>query len=686
MMTTSKSRALIAIEPIPAVCYSADSPQNNPVDDDNSLQWTALDMAAHNERLTENIVRDELQQLGYKKKASKIIVEEQRSQIEAVKRLMKSASKSGGGGGGSPEFIISCASNPDFLVIIECKADTKDHISPACKKLLIGSDIDEDDVQYSARVQKFAVDGAIHYAKSLSKEFNVVAVAVSGQTKGGSSVSSYLYPKGASNPKLLQTKDGSKVDGIVPWSDYVEHGTFDPTVQRVRSDELMSFSRDLHEFMRDHAKLTESEKPLLVSGTLIALCNKAFAKSFDEHTPEELQNEWLEVIVKEVHKANIPKAKKDKMAQPYSTIAAHPVLGKSTKDYPKGVLHELIKRLNDKVWPFISIYHDFDVVGQFYGEFLKYTGGDKKALGIVLTPRHITELFSLLANVDKSSRVLDICAGTGGFLISAMHQMMKTAVTDRERERIKSNGLVGVEEQPNMFALAASNMILRGDGKANLYQGSCFDDEIITEIKQHKCTVGLLNPPFSQTAEDQQELHFIKQMLDCLKKGGVGIGLAPVSCANVPNPMRDELLKNHTLDAVMSLPVEMFYPVGTVACAMVFTAHVPHATSGKKTWFGYWRDDGFVKTKHRGRVDQNHKWPEIRDRWVSQFRNREVHPGESVLQSVTADDEWCAEAYMETDYSMLSQSKFEATVKDYAMFKLFANSGATMEDVTSGNS
>ena len=57
--------------------------------------------------------------------------------------------------------------------------------------------------------------------------------------------------------------------------------------------------------------------------------------------------------------------------------------------------------LNQKVWPFISVYHDFDVVGQFYGEFLKYTGGDKKALGIVLTPKHITELFSLLANVQK---------------------------------------------------------------------------------------------------------------------------------------------------------------------------------------------------------------------------------------------------------------------------------------------
>ena len=204
--------------------------------------------------------------------------------------------------------------------------------------------------------------------------------------------------------------------------------------------------------MRDHAKLTESEKPLLVSGTLIALRNDAFSMSYGAHPPEELQKEWLRVIQKEIFKARLPRAKKSNMTQPYSSIAVHPELGKPTKAYPRGILHELIKRLNEKVWPFISVYHDFDVVGRFYGEFLKYTGGDKKSLGIVLTPRHVTELFALLANVNKDSKVLDICAGTGGFLVSAMHQMMKTATTEAQKRKIKQKGLIGIEQQPNMFA------------------------------------------------------------------------------------------------------------------------------------------------------------------------------------------------------------------------------------------
>ncbi|HET6554176.1 MAG TPA: hypothetical protein VFG49_11620, partial [Dyella sp.] len=58
--------------------------------------------------------------------------------------------------------------------------------------------------------------------------------------------------------------------GLIPWTDFLEHATFDPSVQAVRLNDLMAFSRELHDFMRDDVKASESEKPLFVSGTLIA--------------------------------------------------------------------------------------------------------------------------------------------------------------------------------------------------------------------------------------------------------------------------------------------------------------------------------------------------------------------------------------------------------------------------------
>lgn len=635
---------------------------------------------AKNERKTENIVRDELKKHGFDPTYN-IKVEEQKSDIEDVKALMKSASKSGGTGGGSPEFIISSPSSPDFLLIIECKADVKDHISPVVTDIINGTAFIETDDAKAKRTKRFAVDGILHYAKSLSKKFNVISIAISGETKKSASIDTYLWPKGGIKPKELRTKAKAALNDFIPWLDYIEHATFDPAVEKLRLDELMAFAAELHEFMRDHAKLTESEKPLLVSGTLIALKNKAFVASYGVQTPAQLQKAWMRVIKEEIDAASIPQAKKDNMTQPYSSIGIHPELGKASKAYPKGPLHELIERLNNKVWPFISVYHNFDVVGQFYGEFLKYTGGDKKALGIVLTPRHVTELFALLANVNKTSKVLDICAGTGGFLISAMHHMFKSATTEAEKDVIKAHGLVGVEQQPNMFALAASNMILRGDGKANLYQGSCFDTGITNDIKaKHPCDVGMINPPYSQSDTDLHELKFIKHMLDCLQSGGTGIAIVPMGCAISANALRTEILKEHTLEAVMSMSDQLFYPVGTVTCIMVFTAHKPHATSNRKTWFGYWKEDGFVKTKHKGRIDLNETWPAIRDRWVSAFRNKEVHAGESIMHKVTGADEWCAEAYMETDYSKITQESFERTVRDYAIFRVIGAQQGTVED------
>ena len=80
-----------------------------------------------------------------------------------------------------------------------------------------------------------------------------------------------------------------------------------------------------------------------------------------------------------------------------------------------------------------------------------------------------------------------------------MQHMLAAAVTERERTDIKKNRLIGIENSPKMFALAASNMILRGDGKANLHQGSCFDDAIIKSVKAMKPNIGMLNPPYAQS-------------------------------------------------------------------------------------------------------------------------------------------------------------------------------------------
>lgn len=647
-----------------------------------------------NERITENIVRDILREKSYFDDENDIIIEEQKSQIKKVQSLLKTASKSSTGKAGYPEFIINWQIDTNFLIVIECKASVKYHVSSSLDK-----------------PRDYAVDGVLHYAKFLSKSFTVIAIAVSGMSESELKVSNYLYPCGADTYKTLTNEKGMVVDTILSFNDYYRLSSYDPTVEKKRHQDLIAFSKKLHELIWTAAKVSEEDKPLLVSGTLIALMYKPFLQTYQVYDAEVMPRKWLEAIKEVLEKAQIPRAKKDTMLQPYANVASQPNLGKpdskAKKKYPQGVLAEIINEINDNVWPFINVYHNFDVVGHFYGEFLKYTGGDKKALGIVLTPRHITELFCDIANVTKQDTVLDICAGTGGFLISAMQAMLKQTVSDAERNNIKKNQLIGIENNPKMFALAASNMILRGDGKANLYQSSCFEPSLQDSIRLPKKdsgmrvpNIGFLNPPYAQSKSDAElhELYFVKEMLDILDQGGTGVAIIPVSCVISPSAAKSEILKHHTLKAVMSMPSELFYPVATVTCIIVFEAHKPHMNAEvinpdtneiispkkafKKTWFGYWRDDGFEKTKHLGRIDLNDQWLNIKENWLEQYHNNEVHAGESITAYVTDEDEWIAEAYLETDYSQLTQDDFEQVVRDYALFNLLNSIKSTPKEVS----
>jgi type I restriction enzyme M protein len=603
-----------------------------------------------NERNTENVVRDLFQQLGYKDNPN-IVVEEQKSENPAIQKLLQNASKSGKGIG-KPEFIVRHTDYPDFIIVVECKADIKFHQSKTLDKY-----------------KDYSVDGVLNYASYLSKSFNVIALAISGQEEKNILISSFLWVRSAPNFDEFVSPDQTAITEILPFEKYVNFANYDHKIEKSRFEDLISFSKDLHNYMRDYAKLSETEKPLLVSGILIALRNRAFSISFRDYKQKtELAKRLLDAIEDVIEEADIPKAKKQNMRQPYSFIMVHPELSKvgSTGETP---LYRLLNDIDEHVKPFISVYHNFDVIGQFYGEFLRYTGGDKKGLGIVLTPKHITELFSKIANLTPKTAVLDTCAGTSGFLIASMFEMIKKAKTDDEKLHIKKHCLIGVEQQPNMYALASSNMILRGDGKANLYQGSCFDEAITKEIS-NRAEVGMINPPYSQKGEGLHELDFVNHLLNCLKPNGITIAVVPMSCAISPHPMRDKILQNHRLDAVMSLPDDVFYPIGVVTCIMVFTAHVPHEQNPLyKSWFGYWKNDGYIKTKTKGRIDAGN-WKSIEQTWLDGFFNRSEVAGLSVLKKVTSNDEWCGEAYMETDYSELSEIDFVEAIKKYALFKI----------------
>ena len=118
-----------------------------------------------------------------------------------------------------------------------------------------------------------------------------------------------------------------------------------------------------------------------------------------------------------------------------------------------------------------------------------------------------------------------------------MNFQLKRAKSEQEREEIKTNNIVGAEDMPEMFTLAAGNMILRGDGKSNIYSGDCFSKQIKSKLQDHKPSVGLINPPFSQDDEDKSlsELSYVINMLEILSKNGRGLAIVPMSCSIMPS-------------------------------------------------------------------------------------------------------------------------------------------------------
>jgi len=442
----------------------------------------------------------------------------------------------------------------------------------------------------------------------------------------------------------------------------------DEVVQKKSSVvEIRELALEMHNKLRELA-VTEKAKPIFVAGLLLALNDKDFVRNYTGfHSFNSLLTHLLSAIDHVLDHSDL-KRKKDDIKNHLKMIGRH----NKIREIPLGHDHSLlwyISELDKKIKPMMD-YADSttDAPGVFYHEFVKYSGGDGSGLGIVLTPQHLTEFMCELSGLDKNSTVVDICCGSGAFLVTAMSLMFRGA-NAKERKRIRERSLYGVELNDDIFTLAVANRIVRGDGQSNIYFGDCFKPDIVKELKEKNINIGLINPPYSQ--QDHCELEFVEHLLNILTVGGTGVVVVPTSCAvgTKFKEIRQRLFKHHTLKAVFSMPDDIFYSnnAGVNVCVMVWEAHKTHDPK-KNTFFGYYKDDGFVKAKKLGRIDKFNRWETIKNKWLELYRELDVKEGLTSKKAVDWNDEWLCEAYMETDYSTLSQVDFKITVRKYLSY------------------
>jgi 16S rRNA G966 N2-methylase RsmD len=580
--------------------------------------------------------------------------------VEQVDKLEKALRKAGGkpavcalddysqGGNGKakPEYIITFNKQPKTIIAIECKKSMSKHISEKVD-----------------RPKDYAVDGALYYAKFLKDDYHVIALGVSGTKKDNIKANAYYWQKGHDDYTELKKAR----DIIYEPENYLRLVSGEAVKKAVSIEEIQELALEMHDALRELA-VTEREKPVFVAGILIALNDKDFIAEYPNLVSfNSLLNRLQDAINNVLKESDIRKEKIEDIKNRFKIIGRNTGI-KNIKLGHYNSLSWYIEELEKKIKPMMDFADNtIDALGIFYHEFVKYSGGDGSGLGIVLTPQHLTEFMCGLAEVNKNSTVVDICCGSGTFLVTAMSKMFKDA-SDKDIERIRKYSLFGIESQDEIYTLAIANMIIRGDGKSNIIFGDCFNKALTDEIKSKNVNVGLINPPYAQT---KSELEFVEHMLDILTTGGTGVVVVPLVCAigTKFREVRERLFKKHTLKAVFSMPDDIFYSnnASVNVCVMVWEAHKRH-DAANTTFFGYYKDDGFVKAKKLGRIDKFNKWRNIEDEWLRLYRERETKEGVSVKKAVKWDDEWLCEAYMETDYSVLTQDDFQETVNNYLAY------------------
>ena len=446
--------------------------------------------------------------------------------------------------------------------------------------------------------------------------------------------------------------------------------------------------------------INEKLRSQFVGTCLLALKNglvyKDVKATLDSKTGKELSPEKvvlrnikdiLEGLLTKSGTVNINKASK-------LTILNNKVLGdQDVESLTYEELKEILEYIDTNVVPYIN---DKSTAGQdllnlFFTTFNKYVGKSDK--NQAFTPDHICDFMSKAVGVNKNSRVLDPCCGSGAFLVRAMTDAMDDCDTEDEREDVKKGQIFGIEYEDGAFGLSSTNMLIHGDGNSNVIQASMFDKA--KWILDNNINVVLMNPPYNATKKccnpeytknwsaNQKEdpskgLHFVEFVAKHVSKPCKIAVLLPMQAAignsGETADFKKKMLDNYTLEAVFSLPNDMFYPgASAIACCMIFDLSQKHEKANRETFFGYYKDDKFIKRKGLGRVektdaDGNSLWVKTEDLWLNLYRNKKEVPGLSVMHKVSWKDEWLAEAYMETDYSTLSQQDFQNTINEYLSY------------------
>jgi type I restriction enzyme M protein len=275
---------------------------------------------------------------------------------------------------------------------------------------------------------------------------------------------------------------------------------------------------------------------------------------------------------------------------------------------------------------------DTDTKGDLYEYMLSKlsTSGQN---GQFRTPRHVIQAMVEMVAPRPGDTICDPACGTAGFLVASAEYLREHHTSlfadQSQREHFHGEAFTGFDFDATMLRIGSMNMMLHGlENPAIVHMDALSSSGASV---RDRFSLVLANPPFTgsldsdRTAKDLQlgaktkktELLFARLILRILQPGGRAAVIVPdgvlFGSTKAHKAIREEIVEEHQLDGVVSLPSGVFKPYAGVSTAiLLFTKTGTGGTDG--VWFYEVTADGFSLDDKRNPVDEN-DLPDLVARW-----------------------------------------------------------------------
>ena len=660
------------------------------------------------EEQVEDIAKKQLSEVKYFTKTETINPE-----IETA--LKTAPSKSGGSGANIPDIklFLETEGMRRIPVMIEVKGKKGDFI-----KLTSEGEIDnkkKDGTENFTNINKYAVNGAVHYANAIVKHTasykEAIAIGINGYYDESEtlineigvyyiSLDNFCIPKKVGDYSDLSFLTKKNQATFIEEID--KTGLTDEEIEakaKEYENEIEVKLKKLNQTMQDTLNISVGSRVELVTGMLMAglgVKDKVAPLEISELKGEKgTKTHDGRVIINKIdsflEERSLPQEKKEMIVNDLSRVFVYSDLWKPNNGESK--LKSVYTSVKNDIMPIFTSARHLDFTGKLFNVLNAWVDiPDSDKNDVVLTPRYVTELMAKLAQVNKDSFVWDYAVGSAGFLISSMKLMIKDAeerihspkeLSEKIAE-IKYKQLLGIEKRSDIYLLAVLNMILMGDGSSNIihkdslteYDGKYEQGEM--NGKNFPANVFLLSPPYSAPGKG---FIFVKKALSKMSKGRAAILIQENAGSGNGLPYTKDILKNNTLLASIHMADIFKGKAGVQTAIYVFDVGTPHNEKQVVKFIDFSNDGYTRQNRKKSSQDANLKNTDNAFERYEEIVNLVLY-GKTYLHYFTKEqyiedtislegNDWTFSQHIKLN-TIPTEDDFRATIKEYLGWKVAA--------------